>query len=69
MRDRVRSFLNWYSVNRPEALFSLLNNFEKLILGAGYGSEQACELCGEPSSRRLCRACELEQRIRDALKA
>jgi uncharacterized protein (TIGR00269 family) len=69
MRDRVRSFLNWYSVNKPEALFSLLNNFERLILGAGYGGEQACELCGEPSSRRLCRACELEQRIRGALKA
>lgn len=69
MRDKVRSFLNWYSANKPEALFSFLNNFEKLILKAGYGGERTCEVCGEPSSRRMCRACELEQRIRDALRA
>ncbi|MEM4718519.1 MAG: TIGR00269 family protein [Nitrososphaerota archaeon] len=69
MRDRVRSFLNWYSANRPEALYSLLNNFERLILRVGYGGERACEVCGEPSSRRVCRACELEQRIKDALGA
>jgi len=68
MRDRVRSFMTWYAANKPEALFSFLKNFERLLEKAGQGVESRCEVCGEPSSRRICRACEIEILIKDRLR-
>lgn len=70
MRDRIRSFLNWYAANKPEALFSFLRNFEKLVGDVDQQAEgNLCEVCGEPSSRKICRACELELLIKGSLKA
>ncbi|RLG04344.1 MAG: TIGR00269 family protein [Thaumarchaeota archaeon] len=69
MRDRVRSFLNWYAANRPEALYAFLNRFEQLLKDLEQPAESVCEICGEPTSRRICRACELEQLIKEGLKA
>ncbi len=69
MRDRVRSFLNWYAANKPEALFSFLRNFEKFIGDVEQQAEEnLCEICGEPSSRKICRACELERLIKGSLR-
>lgn len=69
MRDRVRTFLNWYAANRPEALYAFLNRFERLLKDLEQPEENPCEICGEPSSRRICRACELERMIKDGLRA
>jgi len=69
MRDRVRSFLNWYAANRPEALYAFLNNFERILKGLEQPAENLCEVCGDPSSRRMCRACELERLIKEGLRA
>ncbi len=66
MRDRVRTFLNWYAAHRPEALYAFLNNFERMLPKPG--TENRCEICGEPTSRRICRACELELAIRNYLR-
>jgi len=65
MRDRVRSFLSWYAAHRPGSLYAFLKNFERMI--SEPGSENPCEVCGEPTSRRICRACELEAAIREHL--
>ena len=68
MRDRVRSFMAWYAANKPEALFSFLKNFERLLERVDQRAEDRCEVCGEPSSRRICRACEVEMLIRGRLR-
>ncbi len=68
MRDRVRDFLNWYSARHPESLYAFLNNFERMIDSFSKTvPEKRCEICGEPSSRRICRACEIELAIRREL--
>jgi len=66
MRDRVRTFLNWYAAHRPESLYAFLNNFERMLSEPKV--ENRCEICGEPTSRRICRACELELAIRKHLR-
>ena len=68
MRDRVRNFINWYAAHKPESLYAFLKNFERMLEKFQQPIEDRCEICGEPSSRRICRACELEQLIKDGLR-
>jgi len=68
MRDKVRDFLNWYSAKHPGSLYAFLNNFERMLeVLSKTVPEKRCEICGEPSSRRICRACEIELAIRREL--
>ncbi|MCS7132927.1 MAG: TIGR00269 family protein [Aigarchaeota archaeon] len=68
MRDKIREFLNWYSARYPESLYAFLSNFERMLNALlKTMSEGKCEICGEPSSRRMCRACEIELAIKREL--
>ena len=65
MRDRIRNFMAWYAAHKPEALYAFLKNFERMLKPPK--AENRCAICGEPTSRRICRACELELAIKRAL--
>ncbi|MEM1666564.1 MAG: TIGR00269 family protein [Nitrososphaerota archaeon] len=58
MRDMIRNFLIEYEENYPGMLYTALTSFEKLIKPSAI-SLQKCEVCGVPTSRRVCRACEI----------
>jgi len=64
-RFRVRDFLNELEAESPGTKFSVLNTFGKLLpsvrgLVKANGVELVrCEKCGEPSSQRTCKTCEL----------
>jgi uncharacterized protein (TIGR00269 family) len=64
-RFRVRDFLNELEAESPGTKFSVLNTFAKLLpsvreLVKSGGIELVrCERCGEPSSQRICKTCEL----------
>ncbi|MCD6341490.1 MAG: TIGR00269 family protein [Thaumarchaeota archaeon] len=68
MRDKVREFMNWYSAKHPEFLYAFLKNFERMLEKLPQAAaEGRCAICGEPSSRKICRACEIELAVRKAL--
>lgn len=67
MRDQIRSFLTAYEEKYPGSLYAALNAIEK-ALTAQKPEENRCEVCGEPTSRKKCRACEIEEKIREKLK-
>lgn len=61
-RDLVRTFLAKFEGKYPGALFKALKVIESKI-GPRGGIASPCRLCGEPTSRGICRACEFEQLI------
>ena len=64
-RFRVRDFLNDLEAESPGTKFSVLNTFERLlpsvreIVKKGGVDLVRCANCGEPSSQRVCKTCEL----------
>ncbi|MEM0381228.1 MAG: TIGR00269 family protein [Nitrososphaerota archaeon] len=58
-RDLVRSFLAHFDARYPGSLFAALKAIESRI-EAREGALTHCKVCGEPTSRSLCRSCELE---------
>lgn len=58
MRDMIRNFLVEYEETYPGTLYTALTSFEKLIKPSTI-QLQKCEVCGVPTSRRVCRACEI----------
>ena len=63
-RFRVRDFLNDLEADSPGMKFSVLKTFEKLLpfVRDLVGKEvkiMRCLKCGEPSSQKLCKTCEL----------
>lgn len=67
MRSEVREFVNQMEKNHPTTKFKVLRMFDKLrdYLPENLGEVelQNCEICGEPSTERLCRACQLLEKI------
>lgn len=65
-RDAIRSFLTGFEQSYPGSLYTALHYIEgKLMAREEIGGEGGtCKLCGEPSSREICRACELHTSIR-----
>lgn len=61
MRNDVRSFLDAMEEQHPGMKFTLLRTMERLtpVKTREYRSVTSCSLCGEPTSRSLCRACEI----------
>lgn len=63
MHSEVRDFLNRLEENHPNSKFMILRMFERLkpnLAKAAQNFEmRKCELCGEPTSSRLCKTCEL----------
>ncbi|MEN2975245.1 MAG: TIGR00269 family protein [Candidatus Caldarchaeales archaeon] len=62
MRDPIRSFLTEYEERFPGSLFSALKSFERIFEKSDRESGR-CTRCGEPTSRKICRACEIEDII------
>jgi len=64
-RFKVRDFLNTLEAESPGTKFSVLNTFYRLAPGImevvkhdGFELLR-CEKCGEPSSQKICKTCEL----------
>jgi uncharacterized protein (TIGR00269 family) len=65
LRSEVRSFLNDYETRHPDVKFSIVSSFEDFV-NKIMGKEDLmkiklnrCKHCGEPTTREICRACEL----------
>ena len=61
-RMEVSNILNDLTKEHPTMKYSILRGFDKIrpFIKEGLGSDYnfgRCEICGEPSSNRLCRAC------------
>ncbi len=65
VRFDIREFLNRMELKYPGTKFSILETFDKLnpcmkrLAGQKSGRIIKCRNCGEPSSRALCKTCEL----------
>jgi len=71
IRFEARGFINRLELNHPGIKFNILETFDKLnpcikrvaekqyAQKASGGRILMCRKCGEPSSRELCKACEL----------
>jgi uncharacterized protein (TIGR00269 family) len=66
-RDLVRNFLTIFDDRYPGSLFAALHAIESQIRD-NKGQAKPCEVCGEPTSRKICRACELEIESRRLMK-
>ncbi|MDJ0271900.1 MAG: TIGR00269 family protein [Aigarchaeota archaeon] len=62
MRNMIRRFLAEFDERYPGSLFAALRSFEKTTT-LGKKIQMVCSSCGEPSSRELCRVCELTQTL------
>jgi len=65
-RDLVRSFLARFGARYPGSLFAALKAIESRIEPHS-AVFTACRICGEPTSRGVCRACEFELAASDVL--
>ena len=69
MRDEIRNFLTLYDYKYTGSLYAFLNIFERILGKIPQPAEvNRCEICGEPTDRRICRACEIVLSIRSLLK-
>lgn len=61
IRNEVRSFLDALEEEHPGMKFNVLSTFEKLQLPKRQETTTTgrCRVCGEPTSRDVCRACEI----------
>ncbi|MCX8202098.1 MAG: TIGR00269 family protein, partial [Candidatus Caldarchaeum sp.] len=68
MRSPIRRFLTEFEEKHPGSLFAALKSFEKPRQPAEKNLNH-CANCGEPTSRKVCRVCELLQIIADPYHA
>lgn len=64
MRFDVRDFLNRLEASYPGTKFSVISTFEKIRAGINSmdkpsGKLGRCSVCDEPTSQKVCKACEL----------
>ena len=60
MRDPIRKFLMEYDEKYPGSLYAALKSFEKILPAQDKEfTQRRCRVCGEPSSKEICRGCEL----------
>lgn len=63
MRSEVREFINDMENKHPTTKFKILRMFDKIRSHLPSESEdfelKSCEICGEPATGSLCRACEM----------
>lgn len=63
-RNFVRNFLNQYEANYPGALFTALHTFEKFRISKEEEiKKEKCIICGEKSSKKICRVCEILSKL------
>ena len=69
MRDEIRNFLTLYDYKYPGSLYAFLSMFEGILEKIPQPAEiNRCEICGEPTDRRICRACEIILSIKSLLR-
>lgn len=60
LRAKLKSYLNDLEGDRPGTKMAMLESFEKTFKNQKKLVElDECERCGEPSSMRVCKACEM----------
>lgn len=61
MRDEIRSILNEIEGRHPSTKYAIVRAADRLsAMGASFKVRvESCKYCGEPTSRGVCRACEL----------
>ncbi len=64
IRFDVRDFINDMENKHPGIKYTILYTFDKLLpyirqASIKEGKIQRCSICGEPSSREICKSCEL----------
>ncbi len=63
-RNFVRNFLIQYEDNYPGALFTALHSLEKIeLVRKKEIKKEKCMVCGERSSRKICRVCEILSKL------
>jgi uncharacterized protein (TIGR00269 family) len=67
-RNDVRAFLNEMEYRRPGTLLAVLRSSEAMVSAFRNNPSEwqfySCEKCDNPSSTRICKVCELLERIR-----
>lgn len=65
IHTEIRDFLNRLETNHPNSKFMILRMFDRmkphLIAAVPEFEMRKCEVCGEPTSARICKSCELLQ--------
>ena len=62
MRSEVRRFVNMLEVNHPGIKFTIKKTLNRIstTMQIPFGKEYInCEICGEPSSNNVCKACDI----------
>jgi len=66
-RDEFRRFLNELESRHPGIKYSIVSSFEKIVEVLSKSIEPVklnhCKYCGEPTTKDVCRACELLEQI------
>jgi len=68
MRAEIRDFLNKFEYRHPGTKYSILRGFERMheILSDSLETVELreCEMCGEMTSGKICKTCEIIEKMR-----
>lgn len=68
LRSRLKNYLNHLEEERPGTKLNLLQFFQKnLQINKKKVKINECQICGEPSSASICKACEMQEFIKNEL--
>jgi uncharacterized protein (TIGR00269 family) len=68
LRSRLKNYLNQLEENQPGTKMNLLKFFQKnLQVDKKEVKLAQCQICGEPSSASTCKACEMQEFIKQNL--
>jgi uncharacterized protein (TIGR00269 family) len=68
LRSRLKNYLNHLEEDRPGTKMNLLEFFQKnLQIDKKKVKINECQICGEPSSASICKACEMQEFIKNEL--
>lgn len=69
LRSRLKNYLNQLEENHPGTKMNMLKFFQKNLQVAKKEVKLAqCQICGEPSSASTCKACEMQEFIKQNLE-
>ncbi len=67
MRSEIRDFVNQLETNHPTTKYMILRMFDRLKPHLAEALPEVelgrCEICGEPTPSRICKTCELLNRL------
>ncbi len=65
-RTKIRDFINNLEQDQPGVKYSIIRGWEKLAKTSRPEKTQMqkCNVCNQPTSRKICRACELTEEIK-----